>query len=819
MSAFEEFGIAPALIQAIEEQNWSRATAVQAEAMPLILTGGDCLCASETGSGKTGAFAIPVLQIVHECLKEFEMNNNKKKENINNINIDIFDKEDEEDETARMKMMKMRLSEVDRNTLFAIEIDNESNKDGLKAECRAKHAWAGCRATKGFCSTTKTTTSKRRGTKVAYECSIMDDGLVRLGFSFLNASLDGLGTDKISWGYGGTGKKSHNKKFEDYGSKFGKGDVVTCMLDLDKWEISFAINGIEFPKDKSCAFKLNNNDNNSNDKKSRKEETADVYFPAFCVKDAEIEVNFGNTPFKFPDVLKRSGFVTCEDECSADNKNVKTYEEALKTSKSQQPQINNNINTPASKKPLAIILEPVRDLAEQTQDVLISFKKYLRNPEIECALFTGGGGGDEKQQRKWLADGCDIITGTPSKIVDLVEKGLIDVSNVKFFILDEADRLLSMGNQSAILKLAELLHKFSGNEVGIDRLQTLMFSATLHSPEISRLADKLCVNPTWVDLKGREAVIPDSIHHACIRIDPTNFVDKDDDKISALKALVPTDGVHVFDGDISDDVKSKLSQAVKKLKPCILKELIDTHLIRKCMIFCRTNFDCDNLAEFFDKCGYDNAKKYQTGAYSCAVLGGAKSMDDRRANLTAFKSGEIKFLICTDVAARGLDISGLPFVINMTLPDRSEDYVHRIGRVGRADSMGLAISLVAANCEEKVWFCTKKGYKPWLNPTAQDVKLNKQGGHTTWLDESHALTAIERKLGNTTVEALGDNYAIPEHFGTIDQYGKTKKISVAIDEEQVQRLEMYAPNVRALADLEAEVSVSYWNLKRKFNQL
>ena len=128
--------------------------------------------------------------------------------------------------------------------------------------------------------------------------------------------------------------------------------------------------------------------------------------------------------------------------------------------------------------------------------------------------------------------------------------------------------------------------------------------------------------------------------------------------------------------------------------------------------------------------------------------------------------------------------------------------------------MGLAISLVAANCEEKVWFCTKKGYKPWLNPTKNDVK-----SHTTWLDESHALTEIERKLGNSTVESLGKNYAIPDHFGSIEQYGKTKKFTVTIDEEQIRRLEMYAPNVRALADLEAEVSLSYWTLKRKFSQL
>jgi len=82
-------------------------------------------------------------------------------------------------------------------------------------------------------------------------------------------------------------------------------------------------------------------------------------------------------------------------------------------------------------------------------------------------------------------------------------------------------------------------------------------------------------------------------------------------------------------------------------------------------------------------------------------------MDERRRNLQAFKNGDVRFLICTDVAARGIDIKNLPYVINLTLPDRSEDYIHRIGRVGRADTMGLAISIVAAK-NERVWFCTKR---------------------------------------------------------------------------------------------------------------
>jgi ATP-dependent RNA helicase DDX1 len=114
------------------------------------------------------------------------------------------------------------------------------------------------------------------------------------------------------------------------------------------------------------------------------------------------------------------------------------------------------------------------------------------------------------------------------------------------------------------------------------------------------------------------------------------------------------------------------------------------------MIFCRTNVDCDNLEKFLcsvEGNGANNifTERKETGKqskYSCCVLAGMRSLKDRRRNLEAFKEGEVRFLICTDVAARGIDIQNLPYVINMTLPDEPENYIHRIGRVGRAGKMG-----------------------------------------------------------------------------------------------------------------------------------
>ena len=199
-------------------------------------------------------------------------------------------------------------------------------------------------------------------------------------------------------------------------------------------------------------------------------------------------------------------------------------------------------------------------------------------------------------------------------------------------------------------------------------------------------------------------------------------------------------------------------------------------------------------------------------------------MEERRHNLQAFKEGDVRFLICTDVAARGLDIQGLPYVINMTLPDKSEDYIHRIGRVGRADTMGLAISLVSAK-PEKVWYCSKKGYKPWFNPTKEDTKQ-----HAIWYDERALLKDIETRIKHP-VAPLGKNLELPAGFGAGDSaaggggggggtagevgiYGKAK--GGGASKEVNAHLEAYAPAVRRLAELEVQAQASFWSLKRKF---
>ena len=191
------------------------------------------------------------------------------------------------------------------------------------------------------------------------------------------------------------------------------------------------------------------------------------------------------------------------------------------------------------------------------------------------------------------------------------------------------------------------------------------------------------------------------------------------------------------------------SQGVKLLKPALLAGLVDSLAMEQCLIFCRTNVDCDSLEAYLTALGggqrwRPGMEKGKENAYSAVVLAGMRSMDERRRNLDAFREGTVRFLICTDVAARGLDIKELPYVINMTLPDEkeTETYIHRIGRVGRADRVGLAISLVST-VREKVWYhsnCSDRG------KGCTNTKPVAEGGCTIQFNEPASLLAVQRRL-------------------------------------------------------------------------
>jgi len=186
-----------------------------------------------------------------------------------------------------------------------------------------------------------------------------------------------------------------------------------------------------------------------------------------------------------------------------------------------------------------------------------------------------------------------------------------------------------------------------------------MFSATLHSEEIKKMAEQLCRFPQWVDLKGKPTV-PENVDHAIVMIDPTKM------SVNSIKQKITTDGIH------SGKEKNSPSESIKLLKAEYLRQVIDKFKMDQALIFVRTKLDGDNLQNYF--------RSLNTGmldSYSSAVLHGGKSLEQRRKSLADFKKGEIRFLIATDVAARGIDIESLPYVINYTLPDKPATYLHK----------------------------------------------------------------------------------------------------------------------------------------------
>jgi len=754
MSAFEELGLCPEIIQAVEEEDWLLPTPVQQEAVPLILTGGDVLVAAETGSGKTGAFGLPCLQIVHEQLRG-------KCQTL----------------VSAATAQGCELDAADRD--FQVSLEDGGNFCSSPDD---RH-WAGVRATAGVLHG-----------KYMYEIEVVE-GLVRVGWSAPFTKLE-LGIEDNSFGYGCTGKRSVGKKFEDYGDGFQAGDIIGCLLDRDKQTIAFCKNG----KHLGVAFEL-------------PQEVRMVGLkPHICGKAFKVAVKLSGT-MEYP----------VDDFSAVGEADVAHIVRASAQAKVKHP-------------PMCIILEPTRELAEQTYKCMVKFGKHLNNPPVKISLFVGGM--DEKAQLSALDAGVDICVGTLQKVMDHVRRGKIDVTRIKFLVLDEADDLQKKDERKDIPQLSSQIK--AGRR---DRVQTLFFSATLHTAEVTRLVEEITTKPMWVDLKGKDSV-PDTVHHVMCEIDPSEGLVWADSEI-ATRAKFPneqpsTDGMHskpsLSPTDKDQHKALQLSEKIKQMKPKALVKIADAFKMSQCLVFCRTNIDCDNLEAYLHRLGGTKKAsmvggKVESGKenpYSCVVLAGARNMRERQANLEAFKEGDVRFLICTDVAARGLDIAALPFVVQMTLPDDIENYIHRIGRCGRADRMGLAISLVAT-AREKVWYhkCPSKGKEclpspgntkltlPFgpdgkLLPSDEGRWLVDEGGCAVWYDEQLLLERTQTRVGGRIQMMDVEDFSVPNVLESpLPEDQRKKKEPADVDMENA------APSRRALKrKLEVPQAVVYGARKK-----
>lgn len=727
MTAFEEMGVLPEIAKAVEDMDWMLPTDVQSEAIPLILGGGDVLMAAETGSGKTGAFCLPILQITWEALKDLESGKGQK----SGAGISSLPS-------------PWTLSFWDRDSSMAV------TPDGLRCQSRATN-WQGCRATKAVQSSGK----------YYYEATVTDEGLCRVGWSTAQAVLD-LGTDHWGYGFGGTGKKSNNKNFDSYGEPFGMNDTIGCYLDLDNSEVSFSKNGKHLGK----AFSIADNARNKS------------FHPAVVLKNAEMAFNFGATPFKHPPEAGFIGLNEAPKELvrSPDAAPVKVVKDA----------------------PQAIIIEPSKELADQTYNQLNMFMKFLDKPKVRSALVTGGVSVNENIAA--LTRGVDIVVGTPGRLESLISSGHLTLKACRFFVLDEADGLLKQGYSDLINNLHRQIPKVTADG---NRLQMIVCSATLHDFDVKKMAERLMHFPTWVDLKGEDSV-PETVHHVVVKVDP-----QQDRSWETLRKHILTDGVHVRDNvRPGNNTAETLSEAVKMLKGEYCIRAINEHKMDQALVFCRTKLDCDNLEKYFNQIG--GGPRNAANPYSCVCLHGDRKPAERKENLEAFKQGEVKFLICTDVAARGIDINGLPFMINVTLPDEKSNYVHRIGRVGRAERMGLAISLVSA-VPEKVWFHGE--WCPSRGRNCSNARLTSEGGCCIWYNEPQFLADIEDHL-NVTIQQVAADIKVPvDQFDGKVVYGEKKHNTGSSYENHVSQM---APAVQDLAQLESKAQLMY--LRRHYSK-
>lgn len=288
---------------------------------------------------------------------------------------------------------------------------------------------------------------------------------------------------------------------------------------------------------------------------------------------------------------------------------------------------------------------PVRILVlAPTRELAVQVNDNLKAYASETSLRVGVvyGGVDIKPQEAQLRSGVEVLTATPGRLLDHLQAKTVSLSQVEVVILDEADRMLDMGFLPDITRiLNQLPHK----------RQSLMFSATF-SPEIKKLAKSFLHSPKIIEV-ARENATADTVRQVVYSV-------KDEDKTDALIEILKTGG--------------------ENLAP-----------LKQVLVFVNAKITCRRLERILKSAGI-----------AAGAIHGDKTQEERSAALKAFKDGTIHVLVATDVAARGLDIAELPVVINYDVPFSPEDYVHRIGRTGRAGAKGLAIMFAGSHDDKSV---------------------------------------------------------------------------------------------------------------------
>ena len=276
-----------------------------------------------------------------------------------------------------------------------------------------------------------------------------------------------------------------------------------------------------------------------------------------------------------------------------------------------------------SKKIKALVLTPTRELAIQIGE---SFSTYGKYTSIKNTVIFGGV--NQNKQTNAIKNGVDVLIATPGRLLDLMNQGFINLKDIQYFVLDEADRMLDMGFIHDIRKVIAVLPQ---------KRQSLFFSATMPDA-IVELSRKILNQPKKI------AVTPVS--------------------------------------STAETIQQYLYYTNKSSKKDLLLHILNDPKMDQVLLFDRTKHGADRIV-----------KELKKKNISAAAIHGDKAQNQRQKALTQFKDKEIRVLVATDIAARGIDIDKLQYVINYDIPNIAETYVHRIGRSGRAGEEGVSISL------------------------------------------------------------------------------------------------------------------------------
>lgn len=307
----------------------------------------------------------------------------------------------------------------------------------------------------------------------------------------------------------------------------------------------------------------------------------------------------------------------------------------------------------------SIILTPTRELAIQVNDELNRIGKYTR-----VRLLPVYGGQPIERQISALRRGIDIVVGTPGRVLDLIRRNIIDLSDIKFLVLDEADEMLNMGFIDDIEEIIKNCSK--------DR-QTMLFSATMPE-EIRKLSRR--------------------------------YMKEETKHISIVKNTMTVSTVKQYYYEVKQ--KDRFESFCR---------ILDVDEPSTAIIFCKTKKGVDELVEAM-----------QARGYNVEGMHGDMNQNQRLNTLRKFKEGNLEFLVATDVAARGIDVENVTHVVNYDLPQDIESYVHRIGRTGRANREGVAFTLVTAReyrTLKQIEKVTKSKIKRREIPTIDEIFLSK----------------------------------------------------------------------------------------------